>query len=327
MNENIIGVDVAKDENQVALQVTGKIYENVFVNSPKGHRQLLKWLKKQGVEQAHVCLEATGRYGDEVAETLHEAGMKVSIVNPLRIKKYAESQLRRHKTDAIDAKLILDFCATQKPEAWTPPTMAQRELQDLVRHLTALKKMRQQERNRLKSGVTTPAVIKTIEQHLEFLQKQIKQVTQQIDEHIQSHPELKTKHDLVQSIPGIGKLTASYLLAEIPDIGAFDTARDLAAFSGLTPRLHVSGSSIRRQSHISKMGNSRLRAPLYWPAITAIRCNPIVLALHDRLLAKGKCKMVIIVAAMRKLIHIVYGVLKSGRPFDPYISTKRQFAS
>ena len=142
-----------------------------------------------------------------------------------------------------------------------------------------------------------------------------------IRSHIDSHPGLKGQRDLLLSIPGIGETTAAKLLAEIMDVKLYESARQLAAFAGLAPRPHESGSSVRRKARLSKSGAPRLRKALYFPAVVAMRHNPYVRAMSERLKERGKCPMQVIGAAMRKLIHIAYGVLKSGRPFDPEMKT------
>ena len=138
-----------------------------------------------------------------------------------------------------------------------------------------------------------------------------------IRDHIDQHPGLKAQQELLVSIPGIGQTTAAKFLAEIMDVKLYGSARQLAAFAGLVPRLHESGSSVRGKARLSKMGAGSLRKALYFPAIAAIKYNPYIKALSARLKERGKCPMQIIGAAMRKLLHIAYGVLKSGRPFDP----------
>ncbi|NCF67251.1 MAG: IS110 family transposase [Chloroflexi bacterium] len=314
---DILGVDVSKSKFDVALLRDNEYVLATFHNDSVGFVRLRKWLKKRKVNELHACLEATGRYGDDLALYLHEAGYRVSIANPARIHAYAVSQLKRNKTDREDAKLIAHFCATQDPELWTPPAQAQQELQAMVRHLESLQTMRQQESNRLQAGVPSMAVRETLEAHIAFLDEQINQLTQRIRDHIDHHPDLKQQKDLLTSIPGIADVTATKLLAEIPSLERFQGASQLAAYAGLTPRQHQSGSSVFRRGRMAKTGNAHLRRALYMPALVALRWNPIIRVFADRLRERGKHKMVIIGAVMRKLLHIVYGVLNSGMPFDP----------
>jgi len=324
MSRAILGIDIAKEKFDVALTVNEQLSEGRFDNNEQGFDKLLRWLKKQRAGQVHACLEATGRYGDELALFLHEAGHVVSIINPSRIKAYAQSQLRRNKTDRLDARLIMDFCARQEPAPWTPPPPEQRELQALSRHLSALHKSRQQEVNRLGSGVPSPLVVQSLQEHIAFLDQQIARLEQLIEEHIDRHPPLREQRDLIASIRGIGDRTANRILAEVPDILAFGSARQLAAYAGLTPSQRQSGKSINGRPRLSKTGNANLRAYLYMPAVASLRWNPIIRQMRERMLAQGKSKMCIVGAAMRRLLHLVYGVLKSGRPFDPEYLSRTQ---
>lgn len=314
---DILGIDVSKRKFDVALLRDDQYLMATFDNAPAGYVKLRKWLKKRQVSQLHACLEATGRYGDELALFLHEAGYRVSVVNPARIQAYGASQLKRNKTDREDARLIAHFCATQDPALWTPPAPAQQELQAMVRHLESLQTMQQQERNRLEAGVPSATVRETMEAHIAFLDAQIEQLSQRIHDHIDRYPDLKQQKELLVSIPGIGDVTAANLLAEIPALDRFQGAPQLAAYAGLTPRQHQSGSSVFRRGRMTKTGNAHLRRALYMPALVALRWNPIIRAFAERLRERGKHNMVVVGAAMRKLLHIVYGVLKSGVPFDP----------
>ena len=187
----------------------------------------------------------------------------------------------------------------------------------LARRLESLHQVRQQESNRLASAQRSPLVAESIQTILTALDQEIARVERLLHDHIQQHPDLKAQHDLLRSIPGIGDKTATTLLAECGDIPSFTDARALAAFAGLTPKQHQSGTSVHGKPRLSKIGSDRLRKALYFPAITALRHNPIIKAFCDQLLARGKPKMAVIGAAMRKLLHLAYGVLKSGKPFDP----------
>jgi transposase len=320
-----VGIDVSKDKLDVHLLTDSGSHSATFSNDKSGWRSLLNWLKKRAkTTPVQVCLEATGRYGEGVTAFLHEQGYRLSVVNPARIKGYATSRLSRNKTDAVDAALIADFCRAQHHDLplWTPPDPAQRHLQALVRHLADLEQMRQQERNRLQAGETATSVLEQIEQHVAFLDAQMEAVKQEIDRHIDQHPDLKKQQDLIASIKGVGALTAAKLLAEIRNIADFHSPQQLVAFAGLNPRQHRSGSSIRGKTRISKVGCAAIRAALFMPAVSAKNTNPIMQPLVKRMTARGHCKMSIVVAVMRKLLHLIYGILKSGQPFDPHFLDK-----
>jgi transposase len=311
-----LGIDVAKDTVAVALLTGDQTFQASFPNTAEGAARLVVWLQKRHIGQVHACLEATGTYGDDLALALHVAGHMVSVVNPSRIAAYAKSQLARHKTDQVDALLIARFCLKEEPALWTPPRPEVRELRALVRHVDAVQVMRRMELNRLKAGQHPPVVAQAINAHLAFLDAQISELHAQIDAHIDGDAELKRQRDLLVTIKGIGRRTAASLVAEIGDVRAFANARALAAYAGLNPRQFRSGTSIRRRTRLSKQGNGALRKALYFPAIVAKQHNPVVRPFCVRLSAAGKQPMVVVGAAMRKLLHIVYGVLNSGLPFD-----------
>lgn len=312
----VLGIDIAKETYQVVLLRDNKKRSHTFRNHPDAFAELTAWLTKLGVTQVHACMEATGRYWEKLAVFLYQAGHVVSVVNPVRIHGYAKSKLARNKTDKMDAALIADFCATQNPPLWTPPPPEVHELQAMVHHLEALQQMRTQENNRLTSGVPSEQVLEMLRQHVAFIDEQIAALKQRIQQHINQHPGLNQQQDLLTTIPGIGDLTAAKLLGE--NIQSFSSTRSLAAYAGLSPQKGESGTSVHRRSKLCKVGNGSLRRALYFPAICAKRFNPLIKDFCERLAQRDKHKMVIIGAAMRKLLCLALGVLKSGVPFDRY---------
>lgn len=323
MIQPVLGIDIAKETFDVALTINDKTRTEHFQNDPDGFKSLSRWVGKYTHEVVHACMEATGQYGDNLAEYLYQLGWQVSVINPARIKAYANCKLRRNKTDKADAQLIAEYCLREKPALWSPPPASFRDLQALKRRLDDLQNNRQQESNRLQSGVTTERVVISIQTHLISLDEEIKAIKKAIQEHIDANPELRKQRDLAKSVIGIGELTAAKLLGEVRDITSFDSARQLAAYVGIAPRAFVSGSSVHKKSRISKTGNCHLRKDLYMCAIVARKHNPIIRAFCERLLAAGKSPMEVICAAMRKLLHLLYGVLKSGIPFNPDFLVKQ----
>lgn len=311
----VLGIDLGKAKFQVTLLFPdGRRRRKACANSPAGCAELLGWMAHHGATHVHACLEATGTYGDLLATTLVDAGHAVSLLNPAIIFHYAKSRLARAKTDPVDADLIADYGAKEHPPTWTPVPREVRELQALVRRLDALLGMQTDERNRAQAGALTAAVQQSIEAVLAHLATQIDTVRHQIRDHIDQHPGLRAQRDLLTSIPGIGDATAALLLAELFN-KAFTSARQAAAFAGVVPRPHDSGLHQGRRV-MCKLGPSRLRKGLYFPAIAALRFNPSLQPLAQRLRSAGKPPMLIIGAAMRKLIHVAFGVLKSGRAYD-----------
>jgi transposase len=311
----VLGIDISKQKFDAALLMNGKLKHKGCKNSAEGFEALSQWLCKQGVDHLHACLEATGSYGDELAFYLHDAGHTVSIVNPARIKGFAQSELLRTKNDKLDAGLIARFCLAMNPEIWQPPAPEIRALQDLVRRADALISMRTQELNRL--GTASSRVEPSIREHIAYLNEQIDKIKQLIAKHIDGNPDLRSKRDLLDSIPGIGQATIAAILADINIFEKCDEVRKVVAFIGLAPREAVSGSSIKGKPRLGKIGHARLRKALFMPALVSIRYNPIMIGFYQRLKSKGKNGKVIVCAIMRKLVHIIFGILKSGRPFDP----------
>jgi len=315
MSVSILGIDIAKQSYQVSLLVDGKVYRREFRNQAEHFEELCLWLQKHGVEQCQVCMEATNIYWEELARFLYQRGDWVSVINPARIRHYAKSKLARNKTDQLDADLIADFCSTQNPVLWEPPSPEIRELQALMRHLEDLKSMRSEVSTRLSNGVSSEAVQKMLQEHLDFIDQQIEALKKQIQAHIDQNPGLKQQLNLLVSIPGIGELTAAKLLSE--NIQSFDSTRSLTAYAGLNPQLGNSGTSVRQRPRLSKIGNAHLRKALYFPAVNAMRYNPTIQVFCNRLKQRDKHNMTIIGACMHKLLCLSLGVLKSGLPFDP----------
>lgn len=318
-----LGLDISKANFDAVLldSLTAKPRHKAFPNTPAGFQRLQEWIGQAPVHPCtvHACLEATGTYGQALARFLHEHGHTVSLSNPAQIKAFAKTQLARTKTDKADAILIARFCLLHRPPAWTPPAPETSELQAWVRRLESLHEMRQMENNRLKAGLAASVQV-SLQEHLAYLDAEILKTEQRIRDHIDQTPRLKEQRDLLVSIPGVADTTAAAILAELLDVSQFAGARQVAAFAGLVPRLHQSGASVRGRACLSKVGSWRLRKALFYPAMVALRFNPVLVALHRRLTAAGKAKKLIVGAAMRKLLHLAVGVLRSGKPFDAKIA-------
>lgn len=313
---SILGIDVSKRTFNVVLLLKNKEKSKKFSNDVAGFTQLGDWLKEWAPEGVHACMEATGRYYELLAEFLYSADHRVSIVNPARIKGYAQAELKRSKTDELDAGLIARFCQNQNPKAWKPLDKEIRELQEAERYLDALKGMRHQESNRLGSGLVCDAVKKTIEKHIEQMDAEIAEMETWLKEQIKKHERLTEHHKLITSVIGIGDITAFAWLGEIGYGDGFELTRQLESFAGLTIKKNQSGTSIRGRERLSKAGNHYLRKALYMPAMSAMQHNPLIRNFAERLQERGKPPKVIIGAVMRKLLRIIFAVIKSGQPFD-----------
>lgn len=317
----VMGIDVSKKKLDIALLDNGKVKSKVLDNTPEGYEELLVWLNKSKASKAdlHVCMEATGVYYEAVALALVEADLQVSVVNPGCIKGFGHSENIRNKNDAIDAGLIARYCLAMKPAPWTPPPLEQRQLRAWSLRVQALKDIRQQEENRLEAHAITGMedVAAHVKEHIKWLDTEIKKLEKEIDDHIDRHPGLKHDAELIGSIPGIGATTVARLLGHLGDIRRFESAKALAAFLGVTPKQRSSGTSIKGRTMISRSGSSTLRAALYMPSLVARRHNPILNAFAERLLANGMAKKAVICAVMHKLTHLIYGVIRTEKPFDP----------
>lgn len=310
-----LGMDVAKHKLDCALRrPDGKYRSKTVSNDAKGFTQLVEWLAKQGAASPHVCIEATGVYWEEVAVFLANQGMPVSVLNPAQIKAFGASRLTRSKTDQIDAQLIAAFCHERRPEPWTAPSPSEQRLRALVLRLDALQAMHTQESNRL--AVAREVVQDGIASHLQWLDASIKDLIRQIRNHIDSDPDLRNKRDLLDTIPGVGERTIAMVLAFSLHHERFANARQVAAYAGLDPRQHESGSSVRGKPRLSKVGHGFIRKALYMPAVSSLHKTQWGQRFKARLAAASKPNMLIIGAMMRKILHVAFGVLKSGKPFD-----------
>jgi transposase len=313
-----LGIDVGKAALELALR-NGKetVAKTTIANGSDGHEQLVRWLQEQGArpKKTGVCMEASGDFEKAIAQRLYEEGYRISIVNPRRIKGYASSQLQRTKTDSADAALIARFGQREAPRPWEPPSAAESRLQELTRARQALQKEKTRTQNRLDEA-EDEAVRRAHRGLLEEIERQIEDLEEEIEEQVEEDPKLKDRCSLLDTIPGVGLQTAAIVVSELGSPDRFESARQAAAYAGLVPSHYQSGTSVRGNPRMSKIGNARLRRAMYFPAMTALRFNEAIKALGDRLKERGKEKMVIIGAAMRKLLHICYGVLKSGQAFD-----------
>lgn len=291
-----------------------------FDNTPAGIEKLLVWLARIApFDSFKVCLEQTGIYGKAVAKALSFAGSKaVYVVNPRQIKAYGEQKLRRNKSDTADARLIAEYlCAEHldlKP--WIPPLPEYEQLTEFSRYAQAIVKDNAQLKTR-REAVTAPAVMRSLNRRIKAGEKELVDLRKRIKAIIKENKELTALQELLDTIPGVGEITQQTLIAELPDISLFGSARQLAAWAGLTPRHFVSGTSGHNQTPITKVGSASLRRALFMPAMTARVNNPLLKEFGDRLEKNGKKPKPIIIAIMRKLLHQIYGIIKSGEAYNP----------
>jgi len=317
-NANVyVGIDVSKDYLDACLrQSDDRTTSGKFDNVPKGHSQLLKWAKRLGKSGSiHFCMEATGAYHDACAMYLAENDQNVSVVNPHKVHHWMIATGEGNKNDKADARSISAYCRAVAPPLWRNASPEVRELTALVRHLDNLEEHAGQQKNRLSQPGLPASVTKSLQTLLKQIEVEIAAVEKLIKEHINNHPDLKRDRDLLVTIPGIADTTAAKILAELPDVEQFASAKIAAKYAGLSPSQYESGTSVRKRTRLYRAGNRNLRRALYMPAMTAMRYNEPVRRLYDRLIDSGHKGASALAAAMRKLLMIAYGVLKSQVPF------------
>jgi transposase len=312
-----IGIDVSKATLDVCvLRSTGKSKSRQFANGPLGCQKMLSWVDSLAGSDRHFCMEATGAYSHTVATFLVDKGERVSVENPARIKYFGMGEGILNKTDKVDARVIAMYAQQKNPEAWRMSRPEVQHLVALMRRLQAIEAHLGQERNRLSEPSLDQEVARSINTIIQALQQEIGRLEAQVREHIDQHPRLRADKELLTSIKGVGEKLAHWILAEMPDPSQFQDAKSACAYAGLSPMEYSSGRTVRHRTRLSKAGNNNLRKALYMPALAASRYNPIVAALYQRLIERGKCRMVAIGAAMRKLLMLAYGVLKTRVKFD-----------
>jgi transposase len=313
------GIDVAKATLAVCVvQRVGKRRDREFKNTAEGHRKLVSWVKSlSGERPVHYCMEATGKYGTALAKYLAAMGEVVSVSPPHRIKSYGVSRGVMNKTDKADAWVIAEFCRMITPAPWRPPQPEVEALTAMVRRLQDLDQERLREHNRLKGPGQHPQVQSSARRMLKAIEAEIRRLRRMIDEHVGRHPGLAEDKALLTTAPGIADKTALRLMAELPDARNGSSAKSAAALVGLYPVECASGTSVHKRARMSKAGTSQLRQALYMPAVVAIRCNPRVRDLYERLRARGLSKSAAIGAAMRKLLMIAFGILRTRTAFSP----------
>jgi len=333
------GIEVSARELIVSLQQEGRRMPlKAFENSAPGHQAIVHYLCRPG-RTVRVCMESTGVYGLDLALALARAGLEVMVANPRAARHFATAMMQRSKNDRLDAAVLREFVQRMPFQAWVPPRPVVLQLHALSRRLEALKDMQEAEKCRLHAAqatdTTPPALRRDLQRSLRSLRRAIARLTLEAVRVIDQDPGLKLRFDLLISAKGIKEVSAIPLLAELAVAPADLDVRQLVAYAGLDPREHSSGTSVHKKVRISKHGNVHLRRALYMPALVAIRHQPNLRAFYEHLRARGKLKMVALIAVMRKLLHAIFGMFKHQTAFDgskvyalpaPEISTRRAAA-
>jgi transposase len=324
-----VGIVVAAMSVAVVVRgVPGAAQPARTVHNPaRGWRHLQGLLAECGAQPAATLLvmEATGAYWQGVASALTTAGWTVSVVSPGSARHYAQARLRRAKTDAVDAAVLAAYGRDLRPAPWTPAPAEVQTLQLLIRQRDVLIAMQTETRNRQHALDHLPAVPDHVRAPLAAVLTVLREQVAVRDAAIrqQAATAASVADDIarLQTIVGVGLLTAAIVLVETRPLRARATPAQVVAYAGLDPAPHESGTSVRGAGRISKTGNARLRQALYMAAVSAVRYNPPLRAFYTRLLQRGKPKKVALVAAARKLLALMVRLLQTGRDFDPAWAT------
>jgi len=315
LRSTCLGLDVAKAKLDACLWHHQARHHGSFDNSPAGLRKLLAWLRRLHPQPLCVVLEATGPYGDLAAATLHAAGHAVSVVNPRRIKDHIRSLGQRNKTDRADAEAIAAYGRTHALDRWLPPAPELAALRALLRRLTGLEALAQAEARRSETAAPLAVLAASHRRFQRALAAERQRLQAAIEAHLCAHPALAADCERLEAIEGIGPKSARLLVAELPRTLA--DSRAAAAWVGVTPRQHQSGTSVQRPARIGPDGQRHLRSALYLPAVVARHKNPRLKVFADRLEANGKAKMAVVLAVLHKLIRTAFAILKHQTSYDP----------
>lgn len=327
-----VGVDIAARTAVAAWILPGKpiTCPRTIEQSASGFASLQADLLATGVAPAQilVVLEATGSYWLNLALTFRQSGFIVSVINPTQAHDFAKALLKRAKTDAIDAQTLAQLAERLQPPPWNPPPPIAVELEQRLREREALLKLRQQVRNQLHALTQQPYVALSVQRRMETLihtlTSQVAEVESAIAPVLRQDEEWAQTASKLQTISGIGLLTATHLLVTTLNFTEPLTAAQTAAYAGLVPYPRRSGTSVRGRTNIGQTGNARLRRALYLATLSAAQCNPVIKAFYDRLRAAGKPMKVARCAAARKLLHLAFAIAKGNLPFDPLYQQKSQ---
>ena len=313
-NLSFAGIDVSKAKLDVNAEIKGNQRTGEFRNDAEGHRALVKWLTKT----ARVCVEATGVYHLQLCLALRKAGIAVMVVNPRQARDFASSMNVRSKTDRVDAAVLLEYVRRMPFVEWNAPSVEVMNLRELSRRMHDLTQMASDDKKRRRAFVaarSSRAVLNDVDVNIRHLNKRIALLEHEALEVVRSNAKLSAHFEAVMTITGIGTRTAIHLMAELLLLDPEMTTRQVVAYAGLDPREEQSGQ-MKKPSRISRVGNARVRATLFLPALTCARKDAAARHFCNRLVARGKRKMQAIVAVMRKLLHATWTLLQRGGSFD-----------
>ncbi len=308
---NYFGIDVSKNTFDIWSDKTG---HKIFENNSRGFKVFKRLIKENDI----CVLEYTGSYYQNLALFLFQKGIKVSIVNPLKIKRFIQMKFQKNKSDKSDAIMISMYAKEQLLELWEPEPAYIEHSKDILNTVSLYYKQTTALKNKLHSLTSRKVkgfIITSLKRQLRNIQKEIKLLEKSLEEIIQANePQLLND---ITSIKGVGKKTAILMIAETSAFSKFENAKQVASFFGLAPSEYSSGSSIRGKSRITKRGNPLVRNHLFMCSFTACSTNRQCSDIYNRIVAKGKSKKLALIAVCNKLIKQIFAVAKSGMPYDP----------
>lgn len=333
-----LGIDVSKASLSVVLMSSNsKVLwsSKKIANQPSGFKQMVEHASKIASKHADgddysiaAGMESTGVYGEQLSYYLADNNMSgrisLYVLNPFAVKSYRKATMQLNKNDAADARLIasylLSMITTGQITPWQAPSLAERLLRELTRRRAELVTLREAEYNRLekfRAGGSHPhPVIESVQELIAHLEQQIREIDEAIEKHIDDAG-LRDTAELLRSIDGIGKVSSASFIGEAGDISRYRSVKQLVSRLGIAPCENQSGTSVHKKPVMSRVGSAVLRHALYMAALVATRKNKVISAFYNRLLARGKCKKLAVIASMRKLLHIIWGVLTHRVKFDP----------
>ena len=321
--ETFAGIDVSARELSVALR-RGKGEDKPamakFSNHLSGHKALIAHLLRGG-RRVRVCVEASGNYSLDLALTLQaHRQVEISVINPRRARRFAESLGQRSKTDPVDARVLCEYAARMPWVAWQPPSSVALHLRALTRAIADLGVIHTQQNNRAHASAASQAlpvlVVKEMQRHQKYLEQRITRLRREALRLIAGDSELDRRFRLMLTTTGIAETSALQILGELAVLPDMLDARQWVAFSGLDPRLFKSGKSVEKRPRISRGGSRHLRRALYMPALVALRRDPYLRCFYQNLLARGKARLQAVVAVMRKLLHALFAMFRTNQPYD-----------
>ena len=314
------GIDVSAGSLSVAvIEPNHSVCQREFANSASGHKALVGWLGTYNA-LVRISLEATGIYSQDLALTLDaQDSVEVAVLNPKLMNRFAQT-LRRSKTDAADAVVLAEYSQRMPFTPWQRPNLQELRLRTISRYIESLVVDLAEVKNRLhaaeRASTTPRAVLVDLKQAQAALERRVAKMRREAMRLVQAEVVLRERFALLVSIPGIAEISALQILSELVLLPSGMTVRQWVAYSGLDPAHQVSGSSLHKPSRISRAGNRHLRRALYMPTLSAVRYDPHLRAFYQALRERHKTGLQALMAVARKLLHAIYGIFKSSRPYD-----------